>query len=193
MKKILVAVLFAAAPAFAAQNQGPAKVEEAIKALLAQIDTCIANKDATCLGESFTNDVTFTSPALVDAMNVPKIYKGKAAVIKAFEGLMKDQPMKMKHLVQNVHVINADRVFVDTSVDLSGMKMKSPGNYYFVGSVVRENGKWLIEDMRSYSVIFPTPFVSRPPEPTAQSVTPAQSAMPAPPVTPKPPAEPAKQ
>ena len=75
MKKILIAAMLVTAPVFAAENPA-AKAEDAIKAVFAQLDTCTAKNDATCLGELFADDATLTSP-----IGGAKLVKGKAGIV----------------------------------------------------------------------------------------------------------------
>lgn len=183
MKKILVIALCVAAPAFAGED-------DAIKPLFTQLDACIAKKDAQCIGQLLTTDATVASPGLVDSMNVPKIFKSRAEAIDAFEKLMKDMPpdsgAKQRHVVRNVHLIGSDRAFVDCQVELSGVKEKPPGDYHAVGSLIRQDGKWLIQDMRSFVVTRPAPPPAANAPKADEAAAAAQAGTPATPAAPAP-------
>jgi uncharacterized protein (TIGR02246 family) len=181
MKRILIATIFIASAAFAAENPDP-KAEEAIKAVFLRVDACVANRDSKCFGALFTDDATFAGP-----VNGGKMIKGKAQIIKAFEGMMKTpgpKGMKQKRTVENVRFVGQDRAFVDCSLTVSGEgSADNESNTYFnTALMVRKGEKWILEDVRFY--IVKTPPIPTPAPLPKQPVAPTQPAQPKEPAQP---------
>jgi uncharacterized protein (TIGR02246 family) len=183
MKRILIATMFVASAALAAENTNP-KAEEAIKAVFVRVDTCLAKHDPKCLGELFADDATFAGP-----VGGGKIIKGKAQIVKAFEGMMKEpstKGVKQERAVQNVRFVGEDRAFVDCSLTLSGTTApkysaddeNQQQMWYSTALMVLKDGKWILEDVRFYVVQtppMPTPApLAAEPEQPAQPKEPAQ-------------------
>ncbi len=191
MKKILIIALLVAAPTLAADS---AKDQAAIKGVFAQIDACIAKADSKCLNGLFVDDATFAGP-----LDSGKIVKGKAGIVKFFEGMMQGKGVKQERSVQNVRFIGEDRAFVDCSVKSMGSKTDAPvrQDWHSTALMRRDGGKWLLEDVRFYVVetgLPPTPG-PKPPTPGApKAATPAPTAAGSPgaPAAPAEPAAPSK-
>ncbi|HVO29471.1 MAG TPA: SgcJ/EcaC family oxidoreductase, partial [bacterium] len=161
MKKILAiaALAMLATPAFAADKADAPKTEkkpaaaaaskdEGIKTAVAGIDAAIAKHDAKAVADLFADDSTFVSP-----MGDGKLVKGKAEIEKAhaamFAGVGKD--MVTKHTVENIRWIGKDHVFVDASVEMTGMHMDMPAGapapvMHAVCTMEMKGGKWLLTD-----------------------------------------------
>ena len=191
MKKILIAAMLIAGPAFAAENAAAAKAEGAIKTVVAQFDTCIAKKDWNCLGDLLTDDATLVWP-----MAGAKVIKGKAPITKAIAGVMSGPSMKgggQKHVIQNVRWIGQEHALVDYSAERADPK--APGSadggqqtWHATALMALKGGKWLIEDVRTYilePLRSPAPVqavaLTHPVAPTqpAQPTAPAQPVAPA--------------
>ena len=197
MKKTLIAAFVVSTAAVAVESFSASTADDAIKQLFAQLDRCLADDDAKCVGELFVEDATFSEP-----VTGAKIIKGKAQIVKSLEELMGAPAPKMKgakrtNTVQNVRMIGEDHALVDSSVDVAGMKpaegeaADAPrGSYHSVAVMARKGDKWLFQDIRSYGV-GPTPFPKRaegaPAEPTPGQKKPGpvpaeKKTAPAPPV-----------
>jgi len=153
MREILVVAVLLAAPAYGASPSA----EAAIKAAVGRIDTCVGNQDMKCLGELFADDATFGGPE-----NGGKLITGKPAILRTFEKMKGSgtDGVKQVRTVERVRLIGTDRALVDTSVKLSGAKDLGDGvsqAWHAVMLVRLEDGKWLLEDVRSYVVVTGSP------------------------------------
>jgi uncharacterized protein (TIGR02246 family) len=179
MKKIMIAVLVVLAAAVAVESHAAA--DDAIKQVFVELDRCLANNDARCVGELFVEAGTFLAPTSGD-----KIVKGKAQIVKTLKDLMGAPAPNMKgvskmHSVENVRLIDDDHAVVDASVAArtkpGGDQAGAPGGaYHAVAFMVRVGGKWMFEDMRSYAVT--TAVAPQMPGATAGPATPAATATP---------------
>jgi len=131
--------------------------DDAIKQVFAELDDCVGNNDAKCVGELMIDEATFAAPTLGD-----EIVKGKAQIVKKLQENMKAPEPGMKgakvtNAIRNVRMIGEDRAFVDTTITVAGVKAPegaantSAGSYQSVVLMVRKGGKWLFEDIRSYT------------------------------------------
>ena len=185
MKRILIAVMLVAAPAFAVEKAA-SKDEAAVRELFAQFFHCVAKKDMKCVAELCADDVTFIS-----AIGEGKIVKGKAAFLKGFEELVsmgsQGTELSIKHTVQNVRLIDNNRALGDCSIESNeGAPPEAPAvdpsrNVWFTTAVVARKGKkWLFEDLRTYAVSHASPPAAAiSPAPTPFSVAPAATQPPA--------------
>lgn len=168
MKKILAIAALAmfATPAFAAEKADAPKTEkkpaatatskdDGVKAAVAALDAAIGKHDAKALAALFADDATFIAP-----MGDAKLVKGKAEIEKAHEAMFAGagKDMVTKHTVENIRWISKDHVFVDASVEMTGMHMDMPAGapapvMHAVCVMEMKGGKWLITDARPYSVM----------------------------------------
>jgi uncharacterized protein (TIGR02246 family) len=157
-KSILIAAMVAFAAAGAVESFAAAQANEEIKQGFAQLDRCLADNDAKCVGELFVEDATFSAPTIGN-----KIIKGKAQIVKTLDDMFAGAPgmkgAKRTHTVENVRMIGQDHAVVDASVAVTGMKAAEgadaagPGHsYHAVAVMILKGDKWLFEDMRSYAV-----------------------------------------
>jgi uncharacterized protein (TIGR02246 family) len=159
MKKTLIAALAASAVGVAVVGSA-APADDAIKQVFAQLDRCIANNDAKCVGELFAEDATYLAPT-----TGAKIIKGKAEIVKVLERSLGDpnaKGAKVVHSVENVRMIGADRAIVDSAVAVTGAKPDGAADaareaYHDVSVMVMKDGTWRCEDVRMYVVGSATP------------------------------------
>jgi uncharacterized protein (TIGR02246 family) len=173
MKKILIAAMVVSAGAVAVQSSAAPKADDAIKQVFVQLDSCLANNDAKCVGDLFVEDGTYAWPA-----GGAKITKGKAQIVKTLEELMgtpapNRKGAKQTASVENVRMIGEDHAVVDSSIAVSGVKSPErqaanapQASYHAVAVMAVKGDKWLFEDLRSYVV---TPL----PPPEKMSASPA--------------------
>lgn len=163
MRVILISLLFVTAPLFT----GVALANDAIKAVFSSIDSCLAKGDAQCIGALFAEDGTYAGP-----LDRGKIVKGRTAIVKAFDGVVKGRSVKQTRKVEKIRMIGDDRAFVDCSVAVAGDKPASEGGsgqvWHNSGLLKREGGKWLLEDMRYYAVVVAPPPTPKPLDPTPE-------------------------
>jgi uncharacterized protein (TIGR02246 family) len=168
MRVILISLLFATAPAFA----GAASANDAIKAVFSKIDSCLAKGDAQCIGALFAEDGTYAGP-----LDRGEIVKGRSAIVKAFDGVVKGRSVKQTRKVEKIRMIGDDFAFVDCSVSVAGDKPVSEGGsgqvWHNSGLLKRDGGKWLLKDMRYYAVV-----VAQQPTPVPFNPTPRPSPRP---------------
>src|SRR5438876_10500228 len=115
MKSILIAAVVVSAAAVAVENPAASKADEAIKQVFVQVDRCLADNDAKCVGELLVEDATFAEPT-----GGAKIIKGKAQIVTTLQELMDAPAPNMKaakrtYSVENVRMIGEDHAFVDSS------------------------------------------------------------------------------
>jgi uncharacterized protein (TIGR02246 family) len=157
MKSVSVAALILSVLALVAVENAAASMEDAIKQVFVQLDRCIANNDAKCVGEFFADDATYSEPS-----GGAKIIKGKAQIVKKLEaafGSPNTSGSKVTHTVENVRVIGTDHAIVDSSVTVVESKPGTSGplgSYRDVSVMVLKGNKWFCEDVRLY-VIDPCP------------------------------------
>lgn len=180
MRKILTAIIIAfAAPALAASN--PA-AEKAIKSVVAQIDTCINNRDAKCLGELFAEDGTFGGP-----VEHGKIANGRAAIVRLYGDMLKQpvpEGMKQVRSVERIRFLGDDRALVDSSVKLTGVETAAGQDWHTVMLMRSQDGKWLLEDVRFYVVVTGAPPTPGPTPAPTKSADADESEKPADPAAP---------
>jgi len=151
MKKIMIAALVVVTAGVAVESHAAA--DDAIKPVFAQLDRCLADNDAKCVGELFVEAGTFLAPTVST-----KIVKGKAQIVKTLKDLMGVPAPNLKsarmHSVENVRMIGEDHAVVDASVAGKGEDKAAAagGQYHAVAVMIRVGDKWLFEDMRSYAV-----------------------------------------
>ncbi len=155
MRSILIAAMVVSAVGVAIQSAAAPKADDAIKHVFAQLDDCIANNDAKCVGELLVEDATFVAPTAG-----AKIIKGKAEIVKTLQDLLKGAPnmkgAKQTHSVENVRMIGPDHAVVDAALEMKrtdGGAGEAPrDSYHAVAVMVLKGDKWLYEDLRSYAV-----------------------------------------
>ena len=141
MKSILIAAIAVSAAVVAVDSSAASKADEAIKQGFGRLDRCLADDDATCVGELFVEDGSFSEPA-----SGAKVIRGKAQIVKTLKDL---KGAKRTHSVESVRMIGADHALVDCSV----AGMKAPGDaYHAVAIMVLQGDTWLFEDLRTYVV-----------------------------------------
>ena len=153
MKKTMIAALVVVTAAVAVESHAAA--DSAIKQVFAQLDRCLVDNDAKCVGELFVEAGTFLAPTVST-----KIVKGKAQIVKTLEELMGVPAPNMKgvkrtHSVENVRMVGEEHAVVDASVEGKPGEGKAGavgGQYHAVAVMIRVGDKWLFEDMRSYAV-----------------------------------------
>lgn len=156
MKRILIAALVGFTAAFAFDGFAASTADDAIKQVFGQIDRCLENNDAKCVGDLLVEDATFIAPN-----GGGKIVKGKAEIVKTFQELFANSPkgLKRKQSIKNVRMIGEDHALVDASVDIEGMKpneANAPGeSYHAVALMILKSDQWLLRDLRSYAVEVP--------------------------------------
>lgn len=169
MKNILITAVLALT-VVAVDSAVAQKADDAIKQTFVQIDRCVANNDATCLGELMVDDATYLVPTL------GAIVKGKTQIVKAVEKLIGgpaagEKRPKQSHVVESVRMIDEQHAFVDASVATAGHDAGVEGavaqKYHFVAVMKLEAGKWLFEDVRIYVMEDPTAKKGEP-KPAAQ-------------------------
>jgi uncharacterized protein (TIGR02246 family) len=162
MQKTLITALLVSTAAVAVESAAASKTDDAIKQVFIQLDRCLENNDAKCVGELLVEDATFAAPT-----GGAKIVKGKAQIVKSLEELMGAPAPNMKgakrtHSVENVRMIGEDHAVVDSSVEVAAKPAEGQAGdaperpYHAVAVMVRKGDKWLFEDLRSY-VVEPAP------------------------------------
>jgi uncharacterized protein (TIGR02246 family) len=147
MKKILIAAWVVAAAAVAVESSA-APADDAIKQVFAQVDACLAKRDAKCVGALFAEDATYLAP-----IAGAKIVKGRAAIISTIEKSMGPADAKRPtttHAVESVRMISETHAIVDSAIQFSADA--PPETYRDVSVMVLEGGKWLCQDVRFYMV-----------------------------------------
>jgi uncharacterized protein (TIGR02246 family) len=181
MKRIVIAVMLVAAPAFAAENPAP-KAEEAIKAAFSQFDTCVAKAEPKCVGDFFADDAT-----LAGLTGSATVVKGKAEITNALRATINEPFMKgVKRSVQNVRMIGQDHALVDGSVKIATAKAPEGAGqtWHFTALMTLKSGKWLVQDIRSFVLEPVQPPTCAQPSPPAAAPAPTQAATPAQPAEP---------
>jgi len=153
MKKIMIAALVVVTAAVAVESHAAA--DDAIKPVFAQLDRCLADNDAKCVGELLVEDGTFLAPT-----GGTKIAKGKAEIVKSLQDVMGTPAPNTKsartHSVVNVRMIGEDHAVVDASAagvkPAEGEAADAPKPYHTFAVMVLKGDKWLFEDLRSYVV-----------------------------------------
>ncbi|MBX3026410.1 SgcJ/EcaC family oxidoreductase [bacterium] len=179
--KVLIAALAACSALVAVESSAASKADEGVKQTFAQLDKCVANNDAKCVGELMAEDATLL-PAAGGG-----IVKGRAAIVASVQKAMGGPApnmtgAKLTHVVENVRPIGDDRALVDCAVSVSGEERG--GAYHAVALMVLKGDKWYFEDLRTYVVDTrpaaeknPTPgpqAPANPPTPPADAPTPAE-------------------
>ena len=157
MKRIAIAGLVVAGVLVALESSAAPAAEEAIKHVFVQIDQCLANNDAKCVGELLVEDATY-SEAMADA----KIIKGRTQITKTLEDLMGGTPnakgAKPTHTVENIRMVGTDHAIVDSTIQFAGMKPEGEGadaprhKLRTLAVMVLKGDKWLFQDLRNYIV-----------------------------------------
>lgn len=172
MKKILIALVVVSTALIAGESAAASKVDDGVKRTFTQLDNCIAESDAKCVGELLVDDATFFQWAS------GTLLKGKAQIVKSLEAMMgpsKGKPggAKQTHTVQNIRTIGEDHALVDC--EAVGVGTKPGEGVHTVGVMVLKGDKWLFEDLRSYVI-----DTRKPAEKEAQAKQASQGGQPAP-------------
>jgi len=186
MKTIAIAGLVVSAVLVALDSPAAPTGPEAIKQVFVQIDQCVADKDAKCVGELMADDATYS-----DAMADAKMMKGKAQITKTLEGLMGGAPKgkgpKPTHTVENIRMVGTDHAIVDSTIEFAGTKPDEGADapqykLRTLAVVVLKGDKWLVQDLRNYIVgpaSAPPKKPSAPPAKTEPAPPAKESAPPA--------------
>lgn len=148
MRHVLIAVLVGSTALLAGKSSAAPIAEGPIKQTFAQLDRCVANSDAPCIGELMVDDATMVAP------EGGQLIKGRAQVVSNLKQLMSPASggggPKRTHSVQNVRMIGEDYAIVDCDVMRPGAKPVE--TFHAVAVMTRKGDKWLLMDLRSYVV-----------------------------------------
>jgi uncharacterized protein (TIGR02246 family) len=147
MKKILIAAWVVAAAAVAVESSA-APAEDAIKQVFAQVDACLAKRDAKCVGAFLAEDATYVAPTAG-----AKIVKGRPQIVATIEKSFGPADAKRPtttHAIENVRLIGETHAIVDSAIEFSADAPQE--TYRDVSVMVLEDGKWLCQDVRFYMV-----------------------------------------
>lgn len=156
MKKILVAALVVTACAAMVERVAAAPVDDAIKGVLGTLDRCFAANDAPCVGGLFADDATYVEP-----QGDAKVIKGRAQILKVLAPSMEafnKRGGKLTHTLEHVRMIDDAHAFIDVTITVRGPKGSEGeeatprGAFRGVGLMVAEGGKWVCQDLRSYTI-----------------------------------------
>lgn len=188
MKTIMIAASLAIAAVSATHAADP-NADAAIKAVVSQLDTCLAAPDAKCVEALFATDATVAGPT-----DGGKIVSGRAEILKVAQNNPGAQAMKQARSVDRIRFIGKDRALVDCTVRVTGSSpdASTPQTWHTTALVTLTNGKWLFQDVRSYVVdprpiaglTAPTPVTPPAPPPAAGTVTPDGASAPIAPTEP---------
>lgn len=156
MKKILVAALMVTVSAVVVERAAAAPVDDAIKGVLGTLDRCFAANDAACVGGLFADDATYVEP-----QGDAKVIKGRAQILKVLGPSMEafnKRGGKLTHALEAVRVIDDAHAFIDVTITVRGPKGSEGeeatprGAFRGVGLMVAQGGKWVCQDLRSYTI-----------------------------------------
>lgn len=156
MKKILVAALVVTVCAVVVERAAAAQVDDAIKGVLGTLDRCFAANDAACVGGLFADDATYVEP-----QGDAKVIKGRAQILKVLAPSMEafnKRGGKLTHALESVRMIDDAHAFIDVTITVRGPKGSEGeeaaprGSFRGVGLMVVEGGKWICQDLRSYTI-----------------------------------------
>ncbi|MFN8641308.1 MAG: nuclear transport factor 2 family protein [Candidatus Binatia bacterium] len=182
MKNFLIAALVACTALVAVESFAAPKAEDGIKQTFAQLDRCVANDDAACMGELMADDATLVLP------EGGQMIRGRSQIVTSIKNLIGSAPGggggKASNTVESVRMIGEDHALVDSVV--SGPGGKKGVTYYVVALVTRKGDRWVFQDIRQYVVDTrpasererpptqaPAPVMPTPPGPTVGAPGPA--------------------